>query len=97
MRKVELTKFSRSAVSFCDNDQHVVMVPNVVLSHEDDIYPASMTSTKREGEDKLECTLGEQREQCGVFTASLKPEMRTVHEENASLSAAVNESKVGVR
>lgn len=47
---LELTRADASAASSRDTEGHAMMVHNVILSHEDEISPATVTIMYGEGE-----------------------------------------------
>lgn len=77
-----------------DKDGHLAMVRSVFLSQGGAMSPATATSNKREGDGMVESTSGRQKEKCSVMSVSLELELRTVREENQSLTVAVDEYKV---
>lgn len=85
-------KVNASAASWRDRVEHVEMVQNVIPSEEDEMSPATVTTTKAEGEDAVRGTLGERGGESSVLTVSFKLELRKVRVENAP----VNEHNVRV-
>lgn len=93
---LKLTKVGVSRVSPCDRDEQVLVVRNSLLSREDEILPATVTTSEGEVNGTVENSLEKRGEECSVLTVSLKLELRRVRDRNASLAAAVNQYKVRV-
>lgn len=53
----ELRRISGSAGLSCDRDENVAMVPNVLLSQGDEVFPATVTTTECERNDTVGSTL----------------------------------------
>lgn len=87
-------RISGSTASSHDRYEHVAMVPNMLLSPEDDVSPVPVTNTEGEEDGTVGCTPEGRREECSVLSMSFELELRSVREENASLAATVNEYKV---
>lgn len=56
---LDLTRVGASAASSRDENEHVAMVLNVMMSQEDKISPAIVTTTEGEGDGKIETRSGE--------------------------------------
>lgn len=48
-RGLVLTRFSPSAVLLCDKDELVAILPNLLMSTEDEISLAALTNSERKG------------------------------------------------
>lgn len=91
-----MTRVRPSVGSSHDRDEHIATVSNVVLSKEDEVSPATVTSNKGEGDGTIR-SASKGRRECSLLSVNLKLKLREVCEENLSLDAAMNEYKMRVK
>lgn len=92
-----MARVGASVASSRENVEHVVMVRNMSLSHEDEISPAIVTNTEGEGESSVRCTFRERRGERSVLTVTLEMERRRFRKINTSLATTVKWYKQRVR
>lgn len=77
---LELTRVIARAASSCDRYKHVEILPNVLLSHEDEISLATARTIQGEKEGTVGGALRERREECNFFTVSVEPKLSKLRE-----------------
>lgn len=92
-----MTRASASLGSSCDSSEHAAFVRNLLLSQQNEISHASVTTTEGEGASMVGNTFGERKEKCRLLTVSSELELRRVFEGNASLAVAMISYKVRVK
>lgn len=93
----ELTTVRANAASSGDRDKLHAMVWSVLLSQQDEILSAIVTTTTRKGKITIGDTMGERREEYSVLTGSSELELGKVCKEKTSLAVLVNEEEVLVK
>lgn len=88
-----MTTVNASVALSRDGEQHYPMVPNVLLSQENEILPATVTTIEGRIDDAVGSTSKGQREECSHPSMSLELELKKVREN----TMAVNEHEVLLR
>lgn len=67
---VEMGRAITSTVFSHDKDKHIALLPNVLLSQQDEIPPDNGTAIEQEGAESVGSPSGGHRERCSVFHVS---------------------------
>lgn len=94
---LDIAEVSASVTLLCERNEHVTMVPNVLLSQENGISHATVTTGEGVGDGTVGSTLEKRREECSMLSQSIETETRRVREENALLVGAANEYSVRMK
>lgn len=81
---------ARAALSH-GTDEHDIVISKKMLSQEDEIPLATVTTTGEEGDGTVGSTLKGRAEERNVLSVSLNPELRTICKENESQAATASE------
>lgn len=92
-----LTKVGASTALSAVKNEHVALIPNVLLSREDEVIPATVTIAEEEEDGMVDNTLEWRRKESIVLSASLKLKLKNICEDNLLLMLTVSEYKVCVQ
>lgn len=93
---LDLTRARADVASLRDKDEQVAMVPNELLSQEDESSLATVPSAKAEEVRMVGMTSVRRRMKSSVLSVSFELGLRTIREEYASLASVMNDYKVRV-